>query len=190
MKKDFVNVPCWSIHKWVNVLVKGGGQKRRFQYCVNPNYPHQFLYLRVIEGHSGSTIDPALQDNMLLAEDFTEFIYHVGNGKELRSIVNNGLTQGGVRLETSRYAVMRLVHCKNRAIQKYLETTSGYIFLVQFIARSRKRTAILPHKVHCGRPLWHTACRMKAICMKAKEQFYQRESARPRVVLRANSQCE
>ena len=29
----------------------------------------------------------------------------------------------------------------------------------------------------------------KAICMKTKEQLYQRESARPRVVLRANSQC-
>ena len=28
----------------------------------------------------------------------------------------------------------------------------------------------------------------QAICMKTKEQFYQRESARPRVVLRANSQ--
>ena len=29
----------------------------------------------------------------------------------------------------------------------------------------------------------------KAICMKTKEQLYKRESARPRVVLRANSQC-
>ena len=29
----------------------------------------------------------------------------------------------------------------------------------------------------------------KAICMKTKEQLYQRESTRPRVVLRANSQC-
>ena len=30
----------------------------------------------------------------------------------------------------------------------------------------------------------------KAVCTKTKEQLYQRESARPRVVLRANSQCE
>ena len=32
------------------------GDKTRFQYCVNPNYPHRFLYLRAIQGQSGSTI--------------------------------------------------------------------------------------------------------------------------------------
>ena len=32
-------------------------------------------------------------------------------------------------------------------------------------------------------------CIGQAICMKTEEQLYQRESARPRVVLRANSQC-
>ena len=29
----------------------------------------------------------------------------------------------------------------------------------------------------------------KAVCMKTEEQLYRRESARPRVVLRANSKC-
>ena len=29
----------------------------------------QFLYLRAIQKHSGSTINPALQDNVLLPED-------------------------------------------------------------------------------------------------------------------------
>ena len=96
MKKQFANIPHWSIHKWISVLVKGGGQKKRFQYCVNPNDPQKFLYLRAIQGHSGSTINPALQDNVLLPEGFTEYIYHVGNGKELRSIVNHGLIPGGV----------------------------------------------------------------------------------------------
>ena len=75
MKKNFVNAPHWSIEKWVSVLAKGGGQKKRFQYCLNPNYPHQFLYLRAIQGHSGSTINPALQDNVLLPEGFTECIF-------------------------------------------------------------------------------------------------------------------
>ena len=73
MRKDFVNAPHWSIEKWVSVLARGGGQKRRFQYCLNPNYPHPFLYLRAIQGHSGSTVNPALQDNVLLPEGFTEF---------------------------------------------------------------------------------------------------------------------
>ena len=84
---------------------KGEGQKRRFQCCLNPNYPHKFLFLRAIQGHSGSTINPALQGNVLLPEGFTENIYHVGNGKELRSIVNHGSIPGGVCLKTGRQAV-------------------------------------------------------------------------------------
>ena len=84
MKRQFANAPLWPIGKWISVLAKGGGQKKRFQYCVNPNYPQKFLYLRAIQGHSGSTINPALQDNVLLPESFTEYIHRVGNGKELR----------------------------------------------------------------------------------------------------------
>ena len=105
MKKHFVNAPHWSIEKWISVLTKGGGQKKIFQYCLNPNYPHQFLYVRAMQGHSGSTINHALpEDNVLLPEGFTEYIYHVGNEKELRSIVNHGLFPGGVSLRTGRQA--------------------------------------------------------------------------------------
>ena len=71
MEKDFVNAWHWSIEKWMSVLAKGGGQKKRFQYCLNPHYPHQFLFFRAIQGRSGSTINPALQDNVLLPEGFT-----------------------------------------------------------------------------------------------------------------------
>ena len=105
MKKDFVNAPHWSIEKWVSVLAKGGGQKKRFQYCLNPNYTQKFMYLRAIQGHSGSTINLALQDYVLLPEGLTEYIYHIGNGKELRSIVNHGLIPGGVSLRTGRQAM-------------------------------------------------------------------------------------
>ena len=83
---------------------KGGGQKKRFQYCLNPNYSQKFLFFGGIQGHSGSTINPALQDNVLLPEGFTECIYHVGNGKELRSVVTHGLVPGGVSLKTGRHA--------------------------------------------------------------------------------------
>ena len=158
-KKEFVNVPHWSIEKWISVLAKGGGQKKRFQYCLNPNHPQKFLFLRAIRGHSGSTINRALQDNVLVPEVVTEYIHHVGNRKELRSTVNHGLIPGGVSLRTGRQAVfftfvnpmdnqdglgetMRLVTCKNRALQKYLETLSEYGILVQFEVRSTKRTSI------------------------------------------------
>ena len=68
MMKQFANAPYWSIDKSISVLAKGVGQKKRFQYCLNPNYPQKFLYLPAIQGHSGSTINPALQDNVLLPE--------------------------------------------------------------------------------------------------------------------------
>ena len=88
---------------------------------------------------------------------------------------------------------MRLVTSKNRAIQKYLETISEYSILVQLEARSTKRTAFSSNKsnaviLHDTLPVEFIE---KAICMKAKDQLYQRESVilRPRVVVRANSQC-
>ena len=73
---------------------------------------------------------------------------------------------------------MRLVSSKNRATQKYLETISEYSILVQFEARSvTLYDTLLAEFIE------------KAICMKTKDQLYQRESVilRPRVVLKANS---
>ena len=88
-KKEFINAPHWSIDKWISVLAKGGGEKKRFQYCLNPNSPRQFLYFRAIQGHSGrSIIDPPLQDNVLLPEGFTEYIYHV---EKANDFFRNGL---------------------------------------------------------------------------------------------------
>ena len=90
-KKKFDDAPHWSIEKWISVLAKGGGAKKRFQQCVNPNSPQQFLYLRAIQGHSGdNAVDPPLQDNILLPKGLTEYIYHVGNANELNSKRRNG----------------------------------------------------------------------------------------------------
>ena len=64
---------------WISFLAKGGGPKKRFQCCLNPNSSKHFLYFRTIQGHSeGNLIDLALQDNVLLPEDFTDYIYHIG----------------------------------------------------------------------------------------------------------------
>ena len=56
--------------------------------------------------YSGNArVNPALQDNVLLPKDFTKYVYHVGNGKELRSMVRNALVPGGFSTKTGRYAV-------------------------------------------------------------------------------------
>ena len=53
VKQDLKMAPHWSAQKWIDVLAKGGGQKKRFQYCLKPNCPGRHLYLRAIQGHSG-----------------------------------------------------------------------------------------------------------------------------------------
>ena len=110
IKEKLSMAPYWSADKWIDVLSKGGGQKKRFQYCLKPNCPEKLLYFRAIQGRSGKTysgnarINPALQDNVLLSKDFTKYVHHVGNGKKLRSIVRNGLP-GGFSTITTRHAV-------------------------------------------------------------------------------------
>ena len=81
----------WSMRAWISFLAKGGGQKKRFQYCLNPNSSEHFLYFRAIQGHSGGTlVDPTLPNNVLLPDDFAEYICHVGNAHDMHSIIQCG----------------------------------------------------------------------------------------------------
>ena len=73
-KNQFDNTECWSdassvlgigrLNNGYQFEQQGGGRKKRFQYCWSPNYPHRFLYFRAIQGHSGSIVNPVLQDNV------------------------------------------------------------------------------------------------------------------------------
>ena len=36
-KKKFDGASQWSLNDWMSILAKGGGAKKRFQYCSNPN---------------------------------------------------------------------------------------------------------------------------------------------------------
>ena len=44
----------WSIRKWLRFWQREIGITKRFQYCLDPNSPETFLYLRAIHGHSGT----------------------------------------------------------------------------------------------------------------------------------------
>ena len=77
---------------------KGGGNKKRFQYCTDPS-GQEMLYIWALQGHSGrNPIDPSLQDNVLIPNDFFEYTYHVGCAISLHSIMNSGLIPGGRNL--------------------------------------------------------------------------------------------
>ena len=54
------------------------------------------LYFRAIHGHSGETpVDPSLLDNVLIQEDFFNFIYHIGSCFNMHAIMVSGLIAGG-----------------------------------------------------------------------------------------------
>ena len=64
----------WFLEDWISTLAKGGGAKKRFQHCLNPNSFRHILCFRAIQGHSGGiAIDPELQDKCIV----TERIYRV-----------------------------------------------------------------------------------------------------------------
>ena len=87
----------WSDDRWKACLAAGGGSKRRYQYCSDNS--GTILYLRALQGHSGSNlIDPTLQDNVLIGTGIFPYNYHVGCTFNLHSIINNGLVPGGHNL--------------------------------------------------------------------------------------------
>ena len=57
-------------------MAGGGGSKKRFQYCTDSS-GQEILYLRALQGHSGrNPIDPTLHDNVLIPDNFFEYICH------------------------------------------------------------------------------------------------------------------
>ena len=87
LRNDLVQSQQWSDEKWKSTMAEGGGNKNRFQYCNDPS-GQKNSYLRALQGHSGrNPIDPSLQDNVVIPNDFFECIYHVGCAIKLHSIM-------------------------------------------------------------------------------------------------------
>ena len=93
LRNDFVHSQHWPEEMWKST--RGGGNKKRFQYCTDPSR-QEILYLRVLQGHSGrNLIDSSLQDNVLIPKYFFEYIYHIGCAINSHSITNSRLIPGG-----------------------------------------------------------------------------------------------
>ena len=97
LRNHHSQIQNWSDDRWKACLAAGGGSKRKYQYCSDNS--GTILYLRALQGHSGSNlIDPTLQDNVLIGPGIFPYIYHVGSTCNLYSIVSNGLVPGGQNL--------------------------------------------------------------------------------------------
>ena len=104
--EKFDGAPQWSISDRISFLAKGGGSKKRFQYCLDPNASKHFLYFRATQRHSGGNlVDLELQDNVPLLEDLTEYIFEMGNFCEMHSTIRSGLIPGGRSLKRERQSV-------------------------------------------------------------------------------------
>ena len=63
LKVRFADTLQWTVSTWVDSPAKGGGKKKRFQYCLNPYSSNNILFFRAIQGHSGEIfVDPLLQE--------------------------------------------------------------------------------------------------------------------------------
>ena len=52
--------------------------RKKIQFCTDSSR-QEILYLRALQGHSGrNPIDPTLQDNVSIPDNFFEYIYHIG----------------------------------------------------------------------------------------------------------------
>ena len=97
LPKHFQHCHHWSDDKWKKSMAGGGGNKKRYQYCTDSS--GTILYLRALQGHSGrNLIDPTLQDNVLIPNNFFQYICHVGCAINLHSVFNSGLIPGGQNL--------------------------------------------------------------------------------------------
>ena len=90
LQNHFVHSRHRSDEKWKSIMARGGGNKKQNQYCTGSS--GEMVYLRALQGHSGhNLIDPSLQDNVSIPDDFFKYIYHVGCAINVHSITNSGL---------------------------------------------------------------------------------------------------
>ena len=83
-KSRFAGPSQWSIEAWTTT------------FLVFPNNPGTFWRYFV---------DPTLQDNVLLPDDFAEYIYHIGNAPAMHPVIQGGLIPGGESLKRDRQSV-------------------------------------------------------------------------------------
>ena len=145
-------------------MAGGGGNKKRFQYCTDPS-GQEILYFRALQGNSGhNSIDPTLQDNVLIPNNFFDYTYHVGCAVNLHSITNSGLIAGGQNSSKERQTVfstavnpmhrnhqdpkeLDLTKPRPCIVQAKVEKTPGYGVLGRYTACSTKRIEVVSNKM-------------------------------------------
>ena len=168
--------------------------------------------MTAIQGHSGDNIaDLALQDNVLLPDDLTQCIYHIGNVSEIYPITKSGLIPGGRSLKRDRQTVFftavnpmdddqgmeeirydldkpRIAPYKNT--WRPHQNTACWCNLKVSQKKGLQFYQTRSHAIVLNNTL-SAICIEKAVCMKTKQELYHKvyhSPMLPRVLLKPNSQ--
>ena len=200
LRNEFENSRHWSDEMWKSRMVGGGGNKKRFQYCTDPS-GQEILYLRALQGNSGrNPIDPTLQDNVLIPNNFFEYINHIGCAVNLHSIANSGLIATGQNSSRERQTVFSTAcesHDKEHndpyklwldpttscIVQAEVEKTPGYGVLGRFSACSTERIEVLSNKIERNHPLRYTP---SLLCL----EIYVSPRPPPKISYKDNLMCD
>ena len=164
LRYEFENSQHWSDEMWKGRMAGGGGHKKRFHYCTDSS-GQEILYLRALQGHSGrNPIDPSLQDNVLIPDNFFDYIYHIG-------CAITGLIPGGQNLGKERQTVfftavnpMNKEHKDPYEIDFTAPRLAWYkqwkrhqdTVLGRYTNCSTERIEVLSNKIERNHPLRHT----------------------------------
>ena len=125
--------PYWFIRTWLNYLQRGGGAKKRYQYCVDPR-SDTILYLRAIQCHSGGNI---------LILHCNQF----GSSHDLHFIIQSGLILGGKDVKKERHVMfftalnsMFIDHYRDR---DYYDVTNPRIAVYKHTCKKSPKHSVL-----------------------------------------------
>ena len=192
---DLMYCPHWSDSKWKKSMAGGAGNKKRYQYCTDSS--GIILYLRAPQGHSGrSLIDLTLQDNVLIPNNFFEYI---GCAINFHSIMNSGLMLGGQILSKRQTIFFTLADPTNKnhkdpdtldlkapRLARYLQTAwkkhQNTVYWVDFQLAQKKGLKF--YQTRSNAIILHNTlpahCIPKAIMMETGEIIYEKVYASPR----------
>ena len=168
-----------SDEKWKSSMARGGGNRKIFPHCTDPSV-QEILYLRALQGHSGrNTIDPELQDNVLIPNDFFEYIYHIGCAINLHSITNSGLIPGGQNFskrQTVFFTSLALINKEHKDPDEIDPNAPRLAWYKQKVWKKfqTQSNAIILHDT------FPAYCIPKAIMMGTGEIIYEKVHASPR----------
>ena len=179
----------------------GGGNKKGFQYCTDSS-GQEIFYLRALQGHPGrNPIDPSLQDNVLIPDNFFEYIYHIGCAISLHSIKNSGWIPGGQNSSKERQTVFctamnpmhqhhkdpykldltkpRLAWYKQKTWKRHQDT----VYWVDIQLAQRKGFKF--YQTRCNAIIFYdtlqASCISKVVVMESGESIYEKVYVSPRL---------